>query len=274
MTEHSLANQGNAPLKRIREAKDILAPLSDDLEHLQRLATVGILTAGVAHEINNLLTPVLGYAQLALANPGDKKLVEKALAKAVSGVTAATQIADVILGFTSDNEITKEYADIALVVQDSLECLARKPDKSGIKIITRVQPGLMAGIPPLTLQNVLINLIINACHALDSKSGGSVTISADPDPKGTILIRVEDTGPGISKEVADRLFEPFVSSKKESIVSICNQEKQGGHGLGLAVCKHLIESANGSIDVQSVPGTGTTFTITLPEIQITQAKAG
>lgn len=274
MTEQSLANQDNAPLERINEAKASLAPLTDDLEHLHRLATMGTLTAGVAHEINNLLTPVLGYAQLAMAHPDDAQLVEKALTKAVAGVKAATRIAEIILGFTSDNDITQEYADIGRVVQASLECLARKPDKSGIQIIIQVPPGLMAKIPPLSLQNVLINLIINACHALDANAGGTVTISATSGSKGMILIRVQDTGPGISKEIADRLFEPFVSSKKEAVLSFKPQEKQGGFGLGLAICKHLIESANGSIAVHSASGSGTTFTITLPVHLEAQAKAG
>lgn len=274
MTEQYLANQDNAPLERINEAEASLSPLSDDLEHLHRLATMGTLTAGVAHEINNLLTPVLGYAQLALAHPDDSELVEKALAKAVAGVKAATRIAEIILGFTSDNDITQENADIGRVVQASLECLAGKPDKSGIQIITRVPLGLNAKIPSLSLQNVLINLILNACHALDANAGGSVTISAESDPKGRIVIRVQDTGPGISKEIADRLFEPFVSSKKEAARSLKPQEKQGGFGLGLAVCKHLIESANGSIAVRSTPGSGTTFTITLPVHLEVQAKAG
>lgn len=274
MTEQSLANQDNAPLKRINEAEASLSPLSDDLEHLQRLATMGTLTAAVFHEINNLLTPVLGYAQLALANPDDTQLVEKALAKAVFGVKAATKIADTILGFTSGNDITQEYADIESVVQTSLECLAHKPDKSGIQINTHVPPGLMVKIPPLSLQNVLINLFLNACHALESNAGGTVTISAKSDPMDMILINVKDTGPGISEEIVDRLFEPFVSSKKEAASSSRSHEKQGGFGLGLAVCKHLIVSANGSIAVHSVLGSGTTFTITLPMHHTAQAKAG
>ncbi len=274
MTEQSLANQDNAPLKRINEAKASLSPLSDDLEHLHRLATMGTLTAAVVHEINNLLTPVLGYAQLAIANPDDTQLVEKALAKAVFGVKATTKIADTILGFTSDNDITQEYADIGSVVQTSLECLAHKPGKSGIQIITQVPPGLMVKIPPLSLQNVLINLFLNACHALEAIAGGTVTISAKSDPMDMILINVEDTGPGISEEVVDRLFEPFVSSKKEAASSSRSHEKQGGFGLGLAVCKHLIVSANGSIAVHSALGSGTTFKITLPMHHTAQAKAG
>ena len=273
----------NAPPAHPRDSKARLDELHAQLEHCHRLATLGTLAAGIAHEINNILTPVLAYAQLARQNPGDQALHCKALDKAIQGVETATQITQAMLGFASNpNEV--ESANIADVVQSALECIGRDPSKDRIRVTTKVDPNLHVRMRPLALQQVLVNLILNACSVL-RRSGGELVIVASQPTDGTVQIRVTDNGPGIPAEIAGRLFEPFVSTHKpqlhRSAARQSSDRSAGGRGggkvgtgLGLAICRQLIEAAEGSIIASSKPGEGASFAITLPGHLIKRAKAG
>lgn len=303
MTKNPLPNELDSPIQRLADAEGFLKPLGQDLDHLHRLATMGILAAGVSHEINNLLTPVLAYAEIARANPEDQTLTQKALDKAIAGVEAVTRISESILGYASGGSNSSGYVDINTAVLATIDCLGKRPDKSGIELITRIQPGLTAQISQPALQNVLLNLIINACNALDQQGdhgrkrqsgrrsqspGGRVTIEANERSDGNVEISVSDTGPGIPDEIAGNLFDPFIrfshpaggnpvsdeidGSRSPSMSG--PSEKQGGSGLGLAICRHLIEAASGEISFQSTPGQGTTFTIILASHREPMAKAG
>lgn len=240
---------------------------------------MGTLAAGVAHEINNILTPVLAYAQLARKNPGDRQLVKKALEKTIFGIEAASHIAENILGFTSNHQKSTEEADIESVTTAALDCLAQRPDNRGIQIETHIEPGIKAAISPIALQHVLINLLLNACHAL-KQNGGSLSVSAISTADNTVELRVIDSGPGIDPEIAGRIFEPFITlqtaAESNSVSSrsdnVSNRNTTSA-GLGLAVCKYLIENAGGSIGAESVQGDGTTFTVLLPKLQQIGVKA-
>ena len=131
---------------------------------------------------------------------------------------------------------------------------------------------------PLSLQQVLMNLILNAQAAMRLSSSGSrqssensLTIAAITRADGTVGIRVTDTGPGIPSEIAGRIFEPFVTSKKGNASSASNAS--GGSGLGLSICKRLVEQAGGSITAASTAGRGTTFLVVLPSHKQIRAKA-
>lgn len=265
------------PIQKLAAAESALAKISTEQDRTERLATLGMLAAGIAHEINNILTPVLAYAQMASAQRDNADLLSKALEKTILGVETATRIADAILGFAGDNEATE--ADVAEVIQSSLNCLARDPNKDRIEVRVDVQPGTYVHVNPLSLQQVLMNLILNAHAAMRNAPPGTrhtsvntLTIAAITRADGTVGIRVTDTGPGIPKEVAGRIFEPFVTTKRPSQAS--STRETGGTGLGLAICRRLVEQAGGTITASSTPGRGTTFLIVLPSPKSNRAKAG
>jgi signal transduction histidine kinase len=260
-----------------QEALDRLATLEADLQALQReldhatrLATLGTIAAGVAHEVNNLLTPALAYAQLAQSQPGDREMLEKALHRTVSGIEAASRVLETMLSFSTSPE-GEARADLEATLNATLDLLARDPAKDRISLCRKIMPGLTVAIGPLALQQVLANLLLNATRALSGR-GGEITISAEPSGENGVRIRVADNGPGIPTEIGGSLFEPFVRAPiglNEASAPGSTGRHQGS-GLGLAVCRRIIESAGGTIDAESTPGRGATFTIRLPAAEPTR----
>jgi len=181
--------------------------IRQELSHSHRLATLGTLTSTIAHEYNNILTPVISYAQFALANPDDPELMRKAVEKALSGAQRAAQISSSLLGFARDEQ-PDAPATLPDVVDEALACLGRPLDKDGIQLSVDV-PHVHLAISPLNLQQVLLNLILNARKAM-RRTGGSLTIRATV-AGDTCRIDVADTGPGIPEQLKPRLFEPFAT---------------------------------------------------------------
>ena len=163
-------------------------------------------------------------------------------------------------------ESLRAAANVREVIDASLKCLARDPAQDGVSVEVRVAPDLAAAIRPMALQQVFMNLILNAIRAMKTAKGSAraeptnrVTVTAGPDPgSGMVRIEVTDTGPGFSTEVAQTMFDPFVTTGARS------KGPAGGTGLGLAVCKRLITEAGGGITAHSEPGRGATFSIVLP----------
>jgi signal transduction histidine kinase len=263
-------------------------PLGEDLARTHRLATLGTLAASIAHEVNNILTPVLSYAQLALASPGDAVLTRKALERAVDCTTKASRIGSAMLGFVrvESGGSGPASAVVAAVVGDALACLGRDLSKDGIALVVRIDPVLRVGMDHVSLQQVVLNLLLNARAAMRGRSGelmidakrlGSVGVGADV-PRGTwpagetgrMVLRVADTGRGIPANALERVFDPYVSTltyvnpAAESTQHAAERHTTGT-GLGLAVCRMLVERAGGDIRAESVVGQGTTFTVVLPE---------
>ena len=270
MGETHTASIGEEMTIRLHEAESQLSHLRRELEHAQRLATVGTLAAGIAHEINNLLTPILSYAVLARSHPGNPDLQEKAIEKTITGVESVTRLAQAILGFSAPAE-KSQRADVQAAVDDAIACLARDPAKDGIQLSLHVQPGASVRMHPLSLQQVLLNLILNACRAMRPR-GGSLKITAVNRGDGTTILTVSDTGPGVSREIIGRLFEPFVTERTDP-KSARHDESGGGSGLGLAICKQLVEQAAGEITLSSSSKDGTTFTIVIHSATADQKKA-
>ena len=242
-------------LDHLDQVAGTLIHLRGDVDQLHRLATLGTLAASIAHEINNILTPVLGYAQLAKSEPGDTQLQAKALERAIAGVEAASSIAEAMLGFARPDD-ENGPANIQEALNASLACLAYKPGKDGVQLHADIDPSAAVGMPLVSLQQVIINLLLNAFNVLKGKRG-DVYVTCGEAESGLTQIVITDTGPGIPVEVERTLFEPFVT-KGDAVTS------RKGSGLGLAVCKQLIESAGGSITVSTKLGEGTAFTVRLP----------
>jgi signal transduction histidine kinase len=249
-------------VQQLHDAQEELESLRRELDHMQRLATLGTLAAGVAHEINNVLTPVLAYAQLASSNIDDRKLQTKAIQKALHGAQTATQITRAMLGFASDPN-QAECSSVLAVLDASLECIGRDPSKDRITLVVEVEDAITVQMRPLALQQVLMNLILNAFHVLHDP-GGQVKITATSRADGMTSIRVLDTGPGIHPAVAAKLFQPFVTLRRPTKAADGSTEERKGTGLGLAICRRLIEAAGGTISAHSTPGHGATFTLVVP----------
>ena len=255
MTDDDTTTTAEEALDCLEKASGTLQTLHGDMEQVHRLATLGTLAASIAHEINNILTPVLGYAQLAKSDPSDVDLQAKALDRAIVGVEATSAIVDAILGFARPDK-QDQPARISDVLDAALTCLARKPEKDGVRLHMDVDPSFAVQMRAVSLQQVFINLLLNAFTALSGKRG-EVYVSVVEIESRMMQITIADTGPGIPPEIQRTLFEPFVTTNQS------NAPRQGS-GLGLAVCKQLIQAAGGTITVQTKLGQGTAFTLRLP----------
>jgi two-component system C4-dicarboxylate transport sensor histidine kinase DctB len=274
MKDLAAASAGQGALPRLAKAEADLESLRRELDHTHQLATLGTLTAGIAHEVNNILTPILAYAQMAKGNPNDAELQAKAVDRAIAGVQAASRIIEAVLGFARAEEDSGP-ANIYNVIEASLACLGRAPERDGVFLLVEADAEAHVRIEPLALQQVLLNLMLNALTALHGHRG-ELRIDVLEGSDGMTRIRVADNGPGIPPSVAPSLFEPFVTTRPKQGTDN-RTGGRGGSGLGLAVCKRLIEEAGGTIEVgpawfesQNPAGPGATFTITLPS----EAKDG
>ena len=228
----------------------------DGLTHSHRLATLGTIASIVAHEYNNILTPVISYAQLALADPDDPALMRKAVEKALSGAERAARISSSLLGFAREGD-EQQVALLPKTIAEAVSCLGRDPAKDGITLKVAV-PEVTVAIPPLNLQQVMLNLILNARKAM--KGGGQLRITGRQDGR-LVNVDVADTGPGIPEEILDRLFDPFVTQELHPSDDGVDAR---GTGLGLCICRELIRNAGGRISVTTTPGRGATFHLVLP----------
>jgi signal transduction histidine kinase len=250
---------------RLTTAQQQLDALRQQVMDSQRLATIGTIAAVIAHEFNNILTPVVSYSQFALtsaesATP-DMELIKKALAKSFQGASRAGKICTSMLALAR-GESTSGLVSVQALVDEALQVLARDPQKDGIALRVQVQPDLYVSVDPIQLEQVLLNLLINARHAMLGK-GGSLTVKASAAEEQGIptelRLQVIDTGPGIPEKLLPKIFQPFFTTK-----GTARRGEAKGTGLGLAICREIIEHHRGRIEVQSVVGKGTTFTIYLP----------
>ena len=262
----SAADAGRVDPDELLRALDLAQTQIDDLgkqlEHAGRLALLGTLAATVAHEVNNLLTPAIGYAGLALKSLDDPRpdldLVRKALVKARAGGEKAGRIGDAILGLArgpkSSTAAAPPACDVGEVVDQAVLALGREPAKDGIALRRDVPAGLRAAVDAVQLEHVVLNLLLNARAAMLAPGGrrGTLAILAESDA-GSLRIDVADTGRGIPPERLPHVFEPFYSDAPT-----------GGNGLGLNLCRRIVERHGGRIDVQSTVGRGSTFTLRLP----------
>jgi signal transduction histidine kinase len=260
-SEQSPTSTDDQQLQRqVAAAQEQLEFLRDQLTESQRLATIGTIAAVIAHEFNNLLTPIVSYSQYALGsaesdNP-DMALIRKALSKAFQSSSKAGKICTSMLSLAR-GEAEFGNVSVQLLVDEVLQVLARDPQKDGIALRVQVQPDLSVHGDPVQLEQVLLNLLINARQAMLGK-GGSLTVKATRDGTET-KIQVIDTGPGIPPTLLSKIFEPFFTTKDAN-----RKGEAKGTGLGLAICKEIVEHHDGRIEVTSEVGKGTTFTIYLP----------
>lgn len=234
--------------------------LADQLKHADRLATIGQLAAGIAHELNNPLTDILGFAQLASSNPDLPEETYQDLEKIVKSSLYAREVIKKVLFFSRQSHPKVTATDLNHMITEWTRFFERRcaQNKIGIKLdldghlpTTRCDPG--------QLNQVLVNLVINAIHAMPQ--GGVLTIRTGI-ADGQILIAIEDTGIGIKPEIFNKIFLPFFTTK----------EVDKGTGLGLSVVYGIVKEHGGTVSVQSRIGQGSTFTVQLPLKKMTLKK--
>ena len=244
--------------KHLEEGNQQNRSLQSQLCKLQPLANIGSASAMIAHEINNILTPFGSYAELALRHIDDRDLVRKALEKAVLNCNRAAQVMESMLNLAHGKTQKKEPVSVLEMVEDIFICLCRDFQKDGISIGLDIPTPLKIQATRVQIQQVLMNLILNAREAMLSQ-GGALTISARQAGR-QVLITVADTGTGIPEAELNHIFGAFYSNKD----STETQDECFGTGLGLAFCRLVMDAHGGKISVSSAPAKGTTFTLALP----------
>ncbi len=241
---------------RLVELQAQLDQLRAQVRQAQQLSTLGIAAATIAHEVNNLLTPLLGYAKAAL-NTNDAGLQVKALTVTVRNVEMLSAMADRVLEISAAKEPTRESVSLRSVIDDAAASLCRDLSKDGIRLLVQVDESLTVWVDRLQLQQVLFNLFLNAREAMAKGHTGRLAVSA-VRRGDQVSIEVTNTGDCIPPELLPEVFEPLRSSK-----GVTPNGRHRCSGLGLALCRDLVEENGGSISVTSDPEAGTSFTITL-----------
>ncbi len=234
-----------------------LDSLRAQLEHAQRMATIGELTSTTTHEFNNLLMTILNYAKLGLRHK-DEPSRDKAFQRILDSANRATKITGSILAMARSRAGQLERTDLRPIVEDTLLLLEREFRKYRIQLETKLDsvPEVMANASQM--QRVIVNLLVNARQA--TSEGGLVKITLQGDVAANeVVLTIRDSGTGISAEVLPRIFDPYFTTKAGPDAS-----GKGGTGIGLASCKEIIDLHEGRIRVESSVGKGTAFIIRLP----------
>jgi two-component system NtrC family sensor kinase len=226
--------------------------LQVQLQHAERLAFVGELSAGIAHELNEPLGRVLGFAQLIKKAGSLNEQQEEDLERIIKASLYSREIIKKLMIFSRQmpQQITK--VNLNAIVHNILYFIDVRFQSRGITIIKQLEPNLPEMMADeVQMSQVLVNLITNAVYAMPD--GGSIYVITKSNATNVKLM-VKDTGVGMTAEVKDRIFEPFFTTK----------EVGQGTGLGLSVVQGIVDSHNGQIIVNTLPGKGTKFEIQLP----------
>ena len=223
-----------------------------------RLAAVGELVAGVAHEVNNPLSSISAFAQLLLRDDGLSSPQRDSIEVIRSETTRASYVVKDLLAFARRSEPRREPVDVNSVVERTLRLRSYQFAASRVTVETRLAEDLPAVLGDARqLQQVCLNLVTNAAQAMAPRGGGALTIVTRAESDGReVVLEVSDTGPGIPEGVRARIFEPFFTTKAEG----------EGTGLGLSVSYGIVGSHGGSIVIASSSPAGTTFRVTIPAL--------
>jgi signal transduction histidine kinase len=250
--------------QELDESRQHAAQLEQSLVEAQRLATVGQLSCRMAHEFNNILMLIMGRASEALKYSDDDEMREKALRKTVECGQRAADIVAGLLGYATGRQTQSQVVRATALLDAAVNLIAWDLSKSGVKLVRQYQADATIRVVPGRMEQVLLNLMLNARHAM-KQHGGQLTVSVLPaETAGCVALSVQDTGCGIKPEHLDRIFDPFFTTRDKPSDG---RASESGSGLGLPVARDLVRQAGGDIHVASEPGVGSTFTVLLPVVQ-------
>ena len=240
--------------------------LTNQLISAEKNLTVNEVAAGIAHEIANNITPIIGRSQLlvnAIQDVGDRQMAERLLkhvqviyrqgskiARIASNLNRLSRPTELVIERISLEEEIASAVEIMAETAGKIKHFKMNAPESYFQLQTKYQPNL----PQIRgdsqqLQQVFINLIINAAHTIEDKGRGILTVGTKKGPKNTVIGFVEDTGMGMTPEVQEQMWNPFYTTKK----------KGRGTGMGMAIVKNVVEAHGGRINIQSAVGKGTRF---------------
>lgn len=256
----ALRDENERLLGHILLLKDLseIRTLRSQIVRNQRMATVGSLAAGVAHEIRNPLSSIKGFAtyfrERYQSVPDDQKIADIMIQE----VDRLNRVVGQLLDFSRPLSLSRKPVHIRNLISDSLALVRQKAEEKNIAISMDVVPeNITARIDPDQIRQVLLNLHLNALEAMDS--GSRLSVSAKKD-SNMLQIRIQDTGCGILPEHLSRIFDPYFTTRSS------------GAGLGLAIVHNIIEAHEGRIEVESRPGEGTAITLHLPDSEEEAAR--
>jgi signal transduction histidine kinase len=251
MTQHHHEENRNEDhlLHELGRAEKLIAQLPVDAAKQQNLAAMGLLAAFVAHECRNRLTPIVGYARAASRSPGDRDLVQKAMTRIGESALELANLSELILDSIS---AASEGASVELAWHQACQQLSDMLKSSSITVSSEIESSLASAMSQVALSHVFENLLRNAIAA--GTPGSKIALTGRSTRNGeAIRLEIQDSAHGMDQQAMQTACEPLVS-------------QSGGTGLGLALCKYLVELAGGTISVWSRPGQGTTVKIELPAV--------
>jgi signal transduction histidine kinase len=247
----------NEPDATTSELRAQIAALEQQLSHAQKLTALGELTSTTTHEFNNVLMTILNYARMGIRHKDDATR-DKALDKIYAAAQRAAKITSTVLAVARNRSGMFEPTDLKQIVEDTLVLLEREMSKYRIAVEMQIDNVPEVSAIGNQIQQILLNLLINARQAMPS--GGRVIVRLLHDEEaGTVDLSVRDTGCGIPADKLPRIFEPFYTTKSGP-----DETGKGGTGLGLAACRQIVEAHQGRMRVESTVGKGTQFTLKLP----------
>lgn len=227
--------------------------LERELEDKERLASLGLLAAGVAHEVNTPLTGISSYAQLLLSDTSPDDPRYKLLKKMEQQTFRASNLVNSLLDLIANRPRSRELVEVPELINNivSLHEDLLRPKNISVHVGPLAQAKVFGNFHDL--QQVLTNILLNARDAV--RQNGNIWISAVEEDE-RVAIRIRDDGKGIPADLIDRIFEPLMTTKRG----------QGGTGLGLAISRRILDACDGEISVRSEPGQGAEFTVSLPRV--------
>jgi len=233
-----------------------IADLQQKLMQAQKLSSVGTLASSITHEFNNILTTIINYAKMGVRHKSNVTR-DKAFDKILAAGQRASKITTGMLSYARSKADRREPMSLVQLVQDVLILVEKDLQMHRIRLQTEFADEAFAEVNPSQVQQVVLNLIINARQAMDG--GGSLHVAVRANHESQLAeIAIRDTGSGIPADKLPRIFDPFYSTKDP------DRRGQGGTGLGLSLCREVVESHRGRIRVESAVGRGTTFTLKFP----------
>jgi len=233
--------------------------LKQQLQQAQKLTALGELASTTTHEFNNVLMTIINYAKLGLRHR-DNATREKAFEKILAAGNRAAKITNSVLGMARNRSAKQEATDLTRLVEDTLVLLEREMNKYRIAVDKHFEPIPEAYVNGNQIQQVLLNLLINGRQAMPG--GGRLLIKLAHDKQSRMVdLTVRDFGCGIPPDKLPHIFDSFFTTKSGPDAS-----GKGGTGLGLSMCRDIIEAHQGRIRVDSTIGKGTAFTLKLPTV--------
>ncbi|MCX7965174.1 MAG: ATP-binding protein [Syntrophorhabdaceae bacterium] len=242
----------NEKFIELKERNEKIRKIEDELIRANKLSTLGELAGSIAHEIKNPLISIEGFAKR-IQKTKDLEAIEKYSKFVEEEAGRLSNVLSKLLNFSRMDEPNFEQANINDIVDDTVLFMEHHLSRfKNIELsILKAKDLPLVKVDRIHIQQILVNLIMNAAQAMPN--GGLIRITTGEE-KDYVFIAVADTGTGIKKEIMDKIFEPFYTTKA----------KDEGTGLGLSLCKRLIDANKGRIEVESEVGKGSTFKVLVP----------